>query len=192
MKLFFCDIETSGLDEREHGILQISGEIIIPNKDDISIMLKPRLFPSDVFDPDASAVNGISATEAYSEARPTPNDTLTTFTKILDKYVNRYNRQDKLIFVAYNATFDDRFLRKFFEKCNNRYYGSYFHWPPIDVAVLAMEHLKNVRETLPNFKLHTVAKHFNIAVEEGKLHDASYDIWLTKTIYSYITKEEVK
>lgn len=189
MKLFFCDVETSGVDEREHGLLQISGEIHLPNKDVISIQLKPRLFPSDVFDPDASAVNGVSAMEAYSMARSTPIDTLTTLTKILDKCVDRYNKQDKFIFVAYDTTFDDRFLRKFFEKCNNRYYGSYFHWPPIDVAVLAMEHLKNIRETLPNFKLHTVAKHFNIAVEEDKLHDASYDIWLTKTIYNYITKE---
>jgi DNA polymerase-3 subunit epsilon len=41
---------------------------------------------------------------------------------------------------------------------------------------------------MENFKLCTVAKHFGIVTDEEKLHDAFYDIQLTRAIYEYITK----
>ena len=41
---------------------------------------------------------------------------------------------------------------------------------------------------MTDFKLKTVAKQLGIIVDESKLHDAKYDIILTKQIYEIVTK----
>ncbi len=52
--------------------------------------------------------------------------------------------------------------------------------------VLASNKLKNERHKLENFKLSTVAKYLGVNVDETKLHDAYYDIYLTKEVYRLI------
>ena len=39
---------------------------------------------------------------------------------------------------------------------------------------------------MENFKLSTVAKALGVPVDETKLHDASYDIFLTKAIFNIV------
>jgi len=51
---------------------------------------------------------------------------------------------------------------------------------------LASNYLRAERHTMPNFKLMTVAKHLKIEVDESRLHDALYDIHLTKMIYDKV------
>jgi len=54
--------------------------------------------------------------------------------------------------------------------------------------VLAAEHLKERRGLMADFKLKTVAQFLGIEIDESKLHDAVYDIKLTREIYKLITK----
>jgi DNA polymerase-3 subunit epsilon len=42
---------------------------------------------------------------------------------------------------------------------------------------------------MENFKLSTVAKELVIITDETKLHDALYDIKLTRAIYTIVTNE---
>lgn len=50
-----------------------------------------------------------------------------------------------------------------------------------------------VRNDMENFKLMTVAKTMGIEIDENKLHDATYDIELTRDIfYKIINKMDVK
>lgn len=49
------------------------------------------------------------------------------------------------------------------------------------------------RNDMENFKLMTVAKTMGIEIDENKLHDATYDIELTRDIfYKIINKMDVK
>jgi len=53
--------------------------------------------------------------------------------------------------------------------------------------VLASQYLMEQRPGMVDFKLATVAKELGINTEEGKLHDASFDILLTRAIYDIVT-----
>ena len=107
-----------------------------------------------------------------------------SFEKILDRYVSKYKREDKFFLVGYNnATFDNHFLRAFHLRNEHKYFGSYFWANPIDVYVLASHKVMKDRHLLTDFKLKTACKHFDIEVDESKLHDAIYDVELTRNLF---------
>jgi hypothetical protein len=101
----------------------------------------------------------------------------------------RTRNMHKFHFVAYNAVFDAKHLRAWFEKNNDVYFGSWFFHPPIDVMGLAAVVLMNKRSSLPDFKLVTVAKVLGVKVDETKLHDAAYDIRLTREMYQILLEK---
>lgn len=106
---------------------------------------------------------------------------------MLAKYVDKYKKTDKFFLVGYNnASFDNQFLRGFFLQNNDQYFGSWFWSNSIDVMVLASNKLVERRAEMENFKLSTVAKFLGIQVSEDNLHDAFYDIYLTKAIFDIV------
>lgn len=54
--------------------------------------------------------------------------------------------------------------------------------------LLAAYVLRERRPHMPNFKLMTVARELGIEVDESRLHDAEYDIELTKAMYKAVIK----
>jgi DNA polymerase-3 subunit epsilon len=106
---------------------------------------------------------------------------------MLAKYCDKFNKGDKFFLVGYNNKgFDNDFLRNFFKQNGDNYFGSWFWADSIDVMVLAANYLKDERHKLENFQLRTVAKYLDIKVDETKLHDAMYDIYLTRAIYEIV------
>jgi len=103
---------------------------------------------------------------------------------ILNKYVDRFAKDDKFHMAGYNCqAFDGQFLRGLFLQNDDNYFGSWF-WPnTIDVYVIAGEYFMTERHTFKDFKLKTVAARLNIPVDETRLHDGDYDIELTQQIY---------
>ena len=87
-----------------------------------------------------------------------------------------------------NASFDNQFFREFFAQNRDKYFGSWFWSNSFDVMVLATPYLAERRADMANFKLSTVADTLGIKVEEDKLHDAMYDIYLTKAIFDIVCK----
>lgn len=74
-----------------------------------------------------------------------------------------------------------------FDLEGNRFFGSYF-WPDsLDAMVLASEYLKDIRHTMPSFKLHRVAKTLGIETEEDERHSALYDAAITRKVYRVVT-----
>lgn len=116
------------------------------------------------------------------------NNIYNNLVSCLDKVVDRYDKEDKAYFIAYNSRFDEDFIRQLFLKNNNKYYGSYFYNPSIDIMQMAAFKLmrKNIRPE--NFKLGTICKHFNINIDETKLHNALYDIQKSKELYNKLIK----
>lgn len=113
---------------------------------------------------------------------------------ILSKYVNKFDKRDKMYLVGYNnAGFDNSFLRALFQQCGDKYFGSWFYPNCMDVYVMVTPFLMGVRNDMENFKLMTVAKTMGIEIDENKLHDATYDIELTRDIfYRIISKMDVR
>jgi DNA polymerase-3 subunit epsilon len=116
------------------------------------------------------------------------NNIYKSFINDLDQFVNKYNKKDKIYLIAYNAKFDSEFLRQLFLNNGNEFFGSYFYNPEICVMNLAAYKLMQKKRHPENFKLSTLCKYFKIKVSEDNLHDALYDITLTKDLFNKLRK----
>lgn len=182
MKLMFFDLETTGTNPARNGIHQISGQIVIDGKkvEDFDFHVQPN--PKAVIEEQALSVAGVTREQVL--AYPSMGEVYKQLVAMLGKYVDKFNKKDKFFLVGYNnAAFDNQFLRGFFLQNGDNYFGSWFWANSIDVMVLASHHLASRRHEMENFKLATVAKFMGINVDDEALHDAFYDIYLTREIY---------
>ena len=188
-KLVFFDLETAGLNPNENGIHQISGCIEINEEEkecfDFKVAPNPKLAISD----EALKISGKTREEVL--AYPPMEKIYKQFVDLLEKYVDKYDKKDKFFLVGYNnSSFDNQFLRNWFIQNNDKYFGSWF-WPnTLDVYVLATQKLLDKRKDMPDFKLPTVCAEVGIPVDESRLHDAIYDIELTRKLYQIIISED--
>jgi DNA polymerase-3 subunit epsilon len=178
----FVDVETSGLDPKKNAILQLAAIVRNGNTEHtFNKFLKP--FADDKIHPDAVKKHGLDPTQSHFL---NPWAVYRDFIDFLKGFVDPYNKKQKLHFMAYNSQFDSDFIRNFFEKNGDKFYGSYFWYPDICVCRLAGFHLRNERSNLKNFKLQTVAEYLKIETKGNKLHDALYDIELTMEIWDKV------
>ncbi len=194
-KLVFIDVETTGTDPARHGLTQVSGCIQIDNvvKEPFDHYVRP--FSQDAIDDAALRVTGLDRNQLLPEDHPgflqregqvftDPHEVYARLKEMFFRYVDPYDKTDKFQFVGYNAhSFDMPFMRRFWEKNNDRYFGSLFWYPCLDVMLLWAQILQPVRAQLPNFKLATVARHAGIEVDDSRLHDSQYDIDLTRRLW---------
>lgn len=187
MKAFFFDLETTGLDHWRHGIHQISGCIEIDGVAEQGFNYKVRPHGKAKIEEAALAVSGV--TKEQIEKYTGMIQVYEALVDMLGDYVDKFSKTDKFHTIGYNnASFDNQFLREFFKQNGDKYFGSWFWSAPIDVMVLAAEHLKEDRPLMKDFKLATVARQFGVDVKDASLHDAAYDIYLTREIYNKIIK----
>lgn len=189
MKKFFYDLETTGLDYKENAIHQISGCIEVDGSVKEYFNIKLRPFEGAVITPEA--LTTCNLTEEQIMGYQSPEDGFGELMRILAKYVNKYDKKDKFFLIGYNNnSFDNNFLRTFYERhSGDKYFYSWFWVNSIDVMVLAAEHLAEKRHLMENFKLMTVSKEVGLSVIEEKLHDAEYDINLTRDVYRILTNK---
>lgn len=186
VKLCFIDVETTGLDPKLNGVVQIAGQIVFGQGAEYTVIetfnFKVQPFPFDQINQKALEINGL--TEAVIFSYQEPKDVLPQFLAILNRHVDRKNYNDNFFFVGYNASFDDGFMREFFIKNSNHDYSRYFYRPALDVMQLALFRLKDERASMLNFKLTTVAALLNFK-PEGNFHDAMTDIIATRQIFEF-------
>ena len=195
IKQLFIDTETTGVDERVNSVIQIAGIMEITDSpyeegdvvEEFNILFKP--FEGAVIEPRAVMTHGITVEQMNQF--PDFKESKKQLTKIMQNSVDQYNKLDKFNFIGFNGTFDFRFLHSTFERCGDRYCGSYVYFPPIEVATIAGVVLMGERHKMPNFKLGTVAEHVGVEVE-GDLHDALTDIRLTRKLYYHFAKQMKK
>lgn len=183
VKECFIDTETTGNNSGRHGLIEIAVDIEYDNVCEAHDLFAAP-FPSDEIDPNSCIKHGYYSDDM--DKFPSPDDTYNELVSILDKHVDRYNRQDKFFMIGYGVNFDSDFLRAFFRKNGDEYFGSWFFTPAIDVMSLAGDVLKEERHRIDNFKLHTVAEFVGIDVDRSKLHGAEYDCRLAKQLYRWI------
>ncbi|MDL2277970.1 3'-5' exonuclease, partial [Parabacteroides sp. OttesenSCG-928-G07] len=185
MKLFFFDLETTGIKFWRNGIHQISGEIVIDGicKESFNFKVCPN--PKCEIEEEALKVCNVSREQILQY--PPMQQVYNQIIEMLSKYVDRYDKKDKFFLVGYNnASFDNYFMKAFFTQNNDNYFYSWFWINSIDVMVMATHHLMERRHEMKDFKQETVARELGIEIEQEKLHDAAYDIQLTKEIYRRI------
>lgn len=187
IKKCFIDTETTGLDPLKHGLVQVAGVIEIEGKivEEFDFMMRP---PADkLFDVRALEVMGkdMAVIDGYKPSK----ENFKMFKNILNQYVDPYDKKDKLFFLAYNAPFDTAFIRQWFLDNGDKYYGSMFWVPSIDIMSLAGQWMIEFRHELPNFQLGTVCDYYKLQ-PKGKLHDAMADIDLTRQLYYHLTSKK--
>lgn len=180
-KIFYYDLETTGVNKDENGIHQISAIIEIDGDVKEELNLNSRPYENCVINPEALMIGGVTLETV--NAYPPESEAYKAIINSLSKYCDKFDRTDKFHLCGYNnSSFDNQFLRKLWDRCNDKYFGSYFWSDTLDVMVLASYALKDIRHTMKDFKLHSVAKAFGIIVDKSKLHDATYDLKLTREI----------
>lgn len=185
-KYCFIDVETTGLDRKQHNIFQISGAIHDENLNELeSFDLRFRPFSLECYEQGALDATGMTLDD-LQHLPMSSYEAYKTLIQILSRHCNKYDKKDKLHFVAYNAAFDNDFLREFFAKHDDSYFGSWFWNPSICVMNAAAWFTQRVRGAFPNFKLGTICECAEVGWDEAKAHDAQYDIQQTVALFKYL------
>lgn len=185
-KLFFYDVETTGVHYWKNGIHQISGAIMIDGEIKERFNFKVCPHEKAIIDDKALEVGNVTKEQIF--AYPNMSTVYSQLISLLSKYCDKFNKKDKFHLVGYNINaFDNPFFRAFFVQNNDQYFGSWFWSDSIDCYVLASNKFRKERQSFENFKQGTVAKHLGIEVDETKLHDAEYDIDICIQIFNLVS-----
>lgn len=187
-KKCFIDTETTGVDRKLNHIFQISGCIEDTDGsilEEFNLEFRPHSLES--VSQEAFDKTGVTYEELASR-ETTAAMAYKAFVAILGRHCNKFDRADKMQFIAYNAGFDSDFLREFFLIHGDEYYGSWFFFPQICVCQAMGMFLLDHRSALPNFKLETLCQAAGFTWDETKAHDAMYDIAMTRKLFHYLRK----
>ena len=162
-EMIFVDIETTGLSVYHDEIIEMSAIKICNNEilDKFSTLVKPFCKVS----PKATAINGITDDMLKDAKR---------INEVLPDFINFCNKAPLL---AYNAHFDLSFICR---DCKR--YDLNFNPKFVDILAIAQNTLN-----LPNYKLETVAKHFDL-LKDKQEHRALSDCYLLYDCYKLLNK----
>jgi DNA polymerase-3 subunit epsilon len=202
-KILFFDVETTGLDPNRNGMIQlamlmdIDGELV----DEAQFNIQP--FPADMMpigiagmENNPQDISWLESKDTYADAfTPTgiifkdianfqkPYSASKQINNFLLKHISKFDKMDKAYIGGYNVPFDIAFLSKFYEKCGDKYLGSYINWKQVDVRSLLYLLSYDDLISLDNFKLETVATHYGFSLEA---HNPMSDIKTTRDIFYHI------
>ena len=191
-KVLYFDVETTGLDPVKHDIVQIAGLVEINGevKEEFEFKARPLGKEEDVSQ-EALDIHGytLESIREFPEARETYNK----LTALFGKYIDKYNKADKFTPAGYNVGFDMNFLKEFFNKNGDVYFGSWLNWKKVDPLPLLYFLDYSDRVSLSNYRLVTVCEHFGVKIDA---HDALSDIKATREVLKilrdkYLIEEEV-
>lgn len=179
-KIIFIDTETGGVNPEKAALIQLSGIIRIDKKDveKFNFFIKP--FENSEVNEKALEVQGRTLEELKTDKYVEEKEVYKQFIKLLDKYIDKYDRTDKFIVAGYNVRFDVDILKAFFQRHGNNFLFSYLDSSMLDpLYSIRLLQIAGILPVLENNKLETWCKHFEI---ELKAHDSLEDIEATKKL----------
>lgn len=181
-KVLYFDVETTGLDPVKQDIIQLAGIIEVEGEivDYFNLALQP--FNYDTIDLGALTVNNTSI--EMLKGYPDPKVSYLSFITILEKYCDKFDKEDKYYPAGYNVSFDLNFLAEFFKKNNDKYLGSWLNWKALDPLPLFRFLDWSDDISLPNYKLETVCNYLGFEIEDA--HDALSDIKATRKVIKWV------
>lgn len=184
MKIIYFDVETTGFDPKINDITQLAGIIEVDGEimADFNFHVRPHSFENislQALETTGKSIEDLKANED-------PHKVHKQFVGLLSRYVSKFDKNDKFVPAGYNVHFDLQFLREFFLKCGDAYFGSFFNYKYIDPLPLLfmMESCGKIK--LDNYKLSTVCTHYKILINA---HDALSDIKATRDLCTVIREK---
>jgi len=194
MKLVFIDTETTGFDPKTCALTQIGFILDI----DGQIIGKKiyKVKPWEGCHWEQSAIDKTGITPEIAAGYTDSEEVFKHFNSILEKYISRYDKEDKAFFVAYNASFDNDFMRNWFIRHAKTEkdaqwgngFGNFFWTPYLDVMQVALIRTLKHRSSFPNFQLGTVCRCLGIDFNDEEAHNALYDIEKTRELFYKLKK----
>ncbi len=179
MKVLWLDTETTGLDYRKHGIVQLamiaeSDEVV---QDKLVLTMKPTGRVAD----DVSLELNKYTREQIASFEPWEK-VYRKVKKFLHKYIDRFDREDKFILGGQNVGFDSDFMKSWFEHCDDPYWFSLVEAGAFIDTYKILTFLQWIGKIpiLENRKNQTLCKHFGIDLSNA--HDALADIEATRAV----------
>lgn len=181
MYTLWIDTETGGVNPARNALLTMAGWVEEQGRQLERFEYKIKPYKTDVIEAKALEVNKLTIEEiqGFQDSKEVYDD----FIAMLDGYINKYDKNDKMVLAGYNAQFDKNFLYHWFKKHGNNYFFSYFYGLPMDVGSFVLNYCAKHDLKLPNHKLMTVAEHFGITAE---FHDAMEDIIVTREVFNRV------
>jgi DNA polymerase-3 subunit epsilon len=181
-KVVWFDTETTGVDHKENGLVQLAAVYEESRKvlDTFEIKCKP--FKGQIVTAEACKVHGFKINDLRTDpAFVDPLIAHAKFVEFLARRINKFDKGDKAYCGGQNITFDINFLSAWFEKCGDGYLGSFLaRGKRLDVlSVVSLAEYAGLLK-VDNFKLETLAAHFGV---ELKAHDALSDILAAREIF---------
>ena len=179
-KIIFIDTETGGVNAEKSALIQLSGIIEVDGTEKEKFNFYIRPFENSEVNEKALEVQGRTLEELGTEKYIDESIIYKKFLEILDKYIDKYDKNDKFIVAGYNVKFDIDILKALFERNNNKFLFSYFNSSMLDpLYSVRLLQVAGMLPVLENNKLETWCKYFNI---ELKAHDSLQDITATKKL----------
>jgi DNA polymerase-3 subunit epsilon len=187
--ILWFDVETTDSKaDRGGGIHQLSYILEVGGKEIVRRNFRTRPFKNDLVNAQSLKVCNVT----YEQIMEYP-PAVDAF-KIL---INDIHPHRRVVLGGFNnSIFDNPYLQSWWFKCRNELKKfdlnilDYIYFDPLDVRVLALNDLLDKRHTMEYFKLSDVAKAYGIWVENEKLHDAMYDVELTRDIFYKIKNKK--
>ena len=156
MKIALVDIETLGLNPREHEIIEIAAIIFDSKTFQIYNIFESKINPfyPENADPKAIKCNGFTE----DEWKDAPN-----IIPVLEKFIEKTK---DCIFLAYNVSFDWGFLEYYLEKYGMKHQMSYSK-----MCLMSMAFGKIPHDKVWGWSLKTVATYLGVP-REDKMHRA--------------------
>lgn len=177
-KVFYLDTETTGISAEKYEIIQLAGIVEVNNVVEKEFSFDIKAQHPDVYEQKALDTHGIGLEKLQlGFEHPEVHSALT---KLLEKYVDRYDKFDKFFPAGYNVRFDVDHLREFFRRNKDDFYGSWFNWNLIDGLSMVNQLVWLGKLSLPNYQLGTVCEHFEVSLKDK--HKALEDIRATRLL----------
>ncbi|HPM74109.1 MAG TPA: 3'-5' exonuclease [Saccharofermentans sp.] len=197
MKKLYVDVETTGLDPKNHSIHQLCTILVEDGKTIETLDLKFSPSTKKLIDLRALKISGLTEEDVQSRDM-TYEQAFMEFMKLLVRHCKPFDAQDKMFFCAYNAHFDKDFIVNFIQENQNMLteklanqkflFGNFFWSNTMDIMVLASYAMASIRTKMNNFKLTTVYNTLRMMglidtdISKADAHDALFDVYMTMDI----------
>ena len=183
MKILYFDVETTGLHCVKQDIIQLAFLVEIDDKLVEKGNIKMQPFDYETVEQKALEVN--KTTIKMLKTYQPPQEAYKEFITVLGKYVDKYNPEDKFFPAGYNVQFDMGFLKQFFIKNEDKYFGSWFNYKMLDpLPLLYLLHVKGVID-FKKYTLEEVCSQLKIDLDA---HDALSDVEATREVFCRLWK----
>lgn len=180
-KVLWLDVETTGLYPSKHAIVQLAYIVEIDGEEVHREVLYAAPDANQEITDKALEITGFTQKEILEW--PSQKDLYNRFKKVINRYVDPFDKSDKMFIGGYNVSFDVDFLRALFKRHGDNYFGSYFWFATLDPARVAAFLLWTgliATSEAQDFKLGTLCTIFGVELNEA--HDAMADVEATRQV----------